>query len=311
MPSNPLTQVTMSTIFSQNNVSSFIDEVATRLEPEYGYREIAIQAAWSLLLNATGKTRAELLAYSELLLSPPQGDQITEWIRAITEEHKPLQYVLGAVFFLDLKITVRPPILIPRPETEDWCDQLIQHLKKTYLKSTEHKPLAILDLCTGSGCIALALAHTFPESNVTAIDISKEACALAKENAHLNKITNIKIIESDLFTQIPTTQRFDLIVSNPPYIAPETFPTLDPSVREWEDVRALVAEDKGLGCIKKIITEAPAFLDMHSVIRELWIEISPEQEKTVIDNMQNVGFTDVTTHQDLTRQARAISGRLK
>ncbi len=317
----------MFKIFSQNNILDLVNEVAEQLTTQTpkkpltlsvpegnvskGTVGIALQNAWVLISHLTGKTRLELITHPEITLTPDQRATLKTWITQITVEHKPIQYLIGSVPFLDLTITVRPPILIPRPETEEWCDQLIQQLKAAARLNPEtNNPLNILDLCTGSGCIALALARAFPTAHVIAIDIEPKACALAQENARINDIENIKIIESDLFSALPDNRKFDLIVSNPPYIAPEILATLDPEVREWEAAKALIAEDHGLACIKTIIAQAPAYFAPNSNFNELWIEISPEQETAVMAHMQAADFTAVTPHYDLTHRVRVISGKL-
>ena len=148
----------------------------------------AITAQW-LLSFITGKSSAELITQADKPLSASETAHLESVLNQLLIEHKPLQYSIGTVPFLELNIAIRPPILIPRPETEYWCSLLIDHL--TQLSNQE---LTILDMCTGSGCIALSLAHALPKSQVYAVDISEQACALAEENARRNSIENVTII---------------------------------------------------------------------------------------------------------------------
>ncbi len=266
------------------------------------------KTAWWLLEWITGKTQTELIIKYHEQLSDAQQLLLEKTLKEIIDEHKPIQYILGSVPFLSLDITVRPPILIPRPETEFWCSWLIEKLK-----TVGDQPLMMLDLCTGSGCIGLSLAHAFPNATIYASDISEEACSLAKENAQKNHITNIKIVESDLFKDLPK-KSFDIIVSNPPYIAPEEWPTLQESVKGWEDMRALITPDAGLALITKIIEAAPSHLEKNSVltvndIPQLVIEIGYLQGISVKYLMSRAGFSNVSVHKDQSGNDRFVTGK--
>ena len=303
--------------------------LAQQLIPAYGDHEVALHHAWELVEYATGLNRAQLLINNNLPLSAEQQQNLDLWAHQIVVENKPIQYILGDVPFLDITIKVRPPILIPRPETEDWCAGLIEEIKSASLLDTIHsvdhskwadkqntKPsissvlspsdylrinsaknvsryetFRILDLCTGSGCIALALAKAFPNATIIATDISPEALALAQENAQLNNITNVTFIQSDVYENIPH-QKFDLIVANPPYIAPEEYVTLDPSVTAWEDKNALVAPEHGLAIIDRITEQAAQFLrPLPYPFAQLWIEIGYRQGAVVSNIFTKYGFT--------------------
>jgi len=164
-------------------------------------------------------------------------------------QQKPLAYILGVTPFLDLDILCQEPILIPRPDTESWVEQLIDHLKKS---GVSEKKFRVLDLCTGSGCIALAIAKAFSNSLVFGVDIDPRAIVLAKRNAEYNSIKNAVFFESDLFENVDV-QEIDLIVSNPPYISQEQYQVLDVSVRDWESKIALVADNNGLFFYDRIV----------------------------------------------------------
>jgi len=250
-----------------------------------------------LAQKLTDKSYAQLLTHNDEL-SLGQKRQLEQWIKELVEEYKPIQYIIGSVPFCDLDILVEPPILIPRPETEEWVVELISDSKNL-------SPLKILDLCTGSGCIALALAKAFREARVIGSDISEQAIALAQKNKDKAQLENVTFIESNLFEKI-TAQKFDLIVSNPPYISEDEWRGLDPSVREWEDKCALSALDEGLFLIKKIINEVPNFLNDGG---QLVLEIDRLQGEAVCTFMKSCGYTDVKIKKDFSRLDRVVTGR--
>ncbi len=265
------------------------------------------QEAWWMLQHITSKTRAALLHEPASLLPQQQLQMIDDWINKLSDESMPLSYLLGSVPFLDLNITVRPPILIPRPETEEWVADLIQKLQP-------HAPkiVTILEIGTGSGCIALALAKAFPHAIITAADINPAALLLAQENADLNEIRNVRFVESNLFdalsidenkthgSQIPPgITTFDLIVSNPPYIDPIHKSTMMPQVLQWEDEHALFAQDDGLHLLKEIIRQAPKYLNHQpSLPCQLVLEHDNGQQEIIKKIAQENGF-DCESKKDL------------
>jgi release factor glutamine methyltransferase len=237
---------------------------------------LSTQEAWWLLESITQKQK-EILLFQKYKCTEEELTKIDTSITKIKDESIPLAYLIGNVPFGELTINVQPPILIPRPETEEWVYKLIDQLEpyETEIRS-------ILDLGTGSGCIALALAHAFPEAQVTATDINPQALSLAQQNADQNKIKNIDFLESNLFQQIPQGEKFDLIVSNPPYIASSYKKTLDKSVINWEDHGALFAPEEGLELIKKMINQLPNFLSNIKLPTKFVVECDPEQIATII-----------------------------
>lgn len=214
----------------KTNILRLIEEIADQFNHIYEQREEREQVAWWILHTITKKTKAELIAQKDIELSKDEDYHLTKIINEHRVELKPLQYIIGWVPFLDLHIFVEPPVLIPRPETEEWTAKLIQQLKKL-----PEKNISILDLATGSGCIALALGKNFPDARILATDISEQALNLAHKNAKQNKIHNVEFIKSNCYTSIPRKYVFDLIVSNPPYISQTEWEILSPMVRKWED----------------------------------------------------------------------------
>ncbi len=247
--------------------------------------------AWWLIEFVTHKNRLQL-QYGTYQFSQNELEQIDEYIRQIAFEHRPLAYILGFVPFLDLNIKVYPPTLIPRPETEFWVQQLIEELQKNH-----GLPTSILDIGSGSGCIALALAHAFPAAQVYAVDLAKTAIQLAQENAQINNINNVTFVQSNLFEDLDTNLKFDLIVSNPPYIDPAA--QLEPSVAHWEDHQALFAPKFGMAIIEAIVTQAPTWLTQNSSItHQLILEIDASQGAAMHDLLPTSPYSSIIIKKD-------------
>jgi len=143
---------------------------------------LAEQEAWWFLEHATGKTQSALLSDDTITLTPEQQKNLDTWVMQRVKEKKPIQYIIGNVPFCNLEILVKPPILIPRPETEEWVSWLIEQLAPV-----KDEPLQILDLGSGSGCIGLALAKALPQSTVIGLDKNPQAIELAEKNKYHNQ----------------------------------------------------------------------------------------------------------------------------
>jgi release factor glutamine methyltransferase len=256
------------------------------------------------------KTKMELIIQETVMLSPEQQHKIDQWMEYLIEDKMPLQYVLGFVPFADLEILVEPPTLIPRPETEEWCLYIIEHLLLL-----NNRKLKILDIATGSGCIALSCANYLPQAMIVATDIADSALELTEKNIEHNKIRNVTVIQSDLFESIPQGMKFDIILSNPPYITASEFTHLDETVTRWEDHNALVAPDNGLAIIQKIIAQAPQFIQTNDEMKQknipqVVIEIGYAQGATVHELMQAAGYNDILVHKDLEGKDRFVTARI-
>jgi HemK-like putative methylase len=182
------------------------------------------------------------------------------------DQRKPMSYIIGTQPFFGTTITCRPPVLIPRNETEYWTRWLLD----THMRSLcdAKVPLRVLDMCCGTGCIGVALAVQCPNVQVLAVDVSKGAVGLANSNAVANDLPQHRYtaIESDMFSAVPTMYegQFDIIVCNPPYILPSQLPELDRGVVAWEDGLALVGDDRHKGdpiaYYRDLFDAAPTFL---------------------------------------------------
>ncbi len=195
---------------------------------------------------------------------------------------EPIQYILGYTEFMGLNFNVDKRVLIPRPETEILVQSVIEELKNI-------KNPGVLDIGTGSGCIAVSLAKNIPGSQITAVDISFEVLEVAKENAELNRITRsqIKFIQSDLFSSLDN-QKFDLIISNPPYISIQELSNLAAEL-SFEPTLALEAGFDGLDFYRRIIIQAESHLDPGGFLA---FEVGMNQACRVRDLLKTQGKFD-------------------
>jgi len=215
--------------------------------------------------------------------------------------HVPLQYVLGKAYFLDLEFDVTSSVLIPRPETEEMLSLIL----KDYQSGTLVKNLRILDIGTGSGCIAISLKHYLPESTVTAVDISQEALHVAADNAVKNN-TSVAFIQTDIldFNQWDSFAQYDLIVSNPPYVTHSEKQFMHPNVLDHEPHTALfVPDDDPLIFYRRIVNFAKSKLSDRGC---LWFEIN-EMFGDELKNMAlSQGFKEVNNIFDIRGKSRFL-----
>jgi len=206
-----------------------------------------------LLAHALGMKRLDLY----LDLDRPLTETQVAEMRALVKRRanrEPLQYILGWTEFSGLKLKVDRRALIPRHETEELVELIVERLTES--------PKRILDLGTGSGALALALAGRYPEAEVTAADVSGEALALARENASACVSEDrIRFLEGSWFEPVPGGERFDLVVANPPYLTEEEMTTAEPEVAAHEPADALVSGADGLDALRVILRETPGYLE--------------------------------------------------
>ncbi|MCL2403864.1 MAG: peptide chain release factor N(5)-glutamine methyltransferase, partial [Coriobacteriia bacterium] len=235
-------------------------------------KQARLSTEW-LLADACGLSRLEVYTQFDKPLSPDERDILRESVRR-RATGEPLQYIVGEVGFRYLTIKVHPGVLIPRPETEVLVDLALKSLPA----QEEGRSLQVLDLCTGSGCIGLALASERSDVQVTATDICPKAVTLAQENAQINKLSDrFKAVEADLFLPKEyTAEQFDLIVSNPPYIPSAGMDELPKEVADFEPSLALCGGEDGLDIARRILSEAPKYLKESSrIILELDVRNAP------------------------------------
>lgn len=216
-------------------------------------RSTALADATLLLLDTLGIDRAALLAHPERLVDRDRQ----AWYQRRLERRlafEPIQYILGRQEFYGLALRVTPAVLIPRPETELLVEAVLARLSREV-------PQRVVDVGTGSGAIAIALARYLPNGYVTALDLSPEALAIARENATAHHVEDrIRFVESDLLAALGDDDAYDAIVSNPPYISSADAATLHPQVRDYEPAQALFAGTTGLEIYERLIPQAHALL---------------------------------------------------
>ncbi|MCG3732395.1 peptide chain release factor N(5)-glutamine methyltransferase [Vibrio cincinnatiensis] len=277
------------------NIEALVALAKTRLA-ESGSDSPSLDAA-VLLCHVLQKPRSYLLTWPEKILT---AEQQTEFDTLLTRRlsGEPVAYIIGEREFWSLPLKVSPSTLIPRPDTE--------RLVELALEKAEQIPGDILDLGTGTGAIALALASELPARHVFGVDLRHEAQQLAIENSQRLQITNVTFLQGSWFTPLVEGIKFALIVSNPPYIE-ESDPHLEQGDVRFEPKSALVAEDNGLADIKYIAQTAREYL-----LAEGWLlfEHGYEQATAVQTILKELGYQAITTEQDYAGNDRVTLARL-
>jgi release factor glutamine methyltransferase len=248
-----------------------------------------------LLGKALGYSRLQLYLEHDRPLQTAELDACRELV-ARRGRREPAAYILGEWGFRRLTLTTDARALIPRPETEivvERCLELVESVERP----------AILDVGTGTGAIALALADELPGALVTALDVSEDALALAAENAERNGLTGrVELVRGDFRTGLPPGP-FDLVVSNPPYVTEEELDTVQPEVREWEPRRALE------GGIAEVEAIAAAAREVLRPTGWLVLEAAEQRAEDTAEAVRARGFLDVALSHDLAGRPRVVEGR--
>lgn len=288
-----------------NKASSLLHLANTELKVLYEPSEIENISDW-LLEHFTNITKSQLLRQPDMHVNQ---SCIIYFCNALEELKKgvPVQYVIGTVDFYQLKLKVNPSVLIPRPETEQLVDIIIQENK-------ERKGLKILDIGTGSGCIAISLAKNLEGSMITAIDISKDALIVAKENAKNNGIfeskwqerhNNIEFLELNFLEENYFIEKeFDIIVSNPPYIVVSEKEKMDKNVVDFEPHKALFVPDNNPFIFyENIMSMATNHLKIKGLV---YVEINEKMSEETAKIFQLDSFSSVILLKDMFGKNRFI-----
>lgn len=269
---------------------------AARLTENEHLRDAASRDAELLLLHTLQIPRTTLLAYPTREIAP---EQLAEYEANITRRLtlEPIQYITGTQEFYGLDLHVTPAVLIPRPETE--------LLVESVLKLLPHdQPLRIADIGTGSGAIAIAIAHHLPQAQLTALDLSPEALTIARHNAGTHHLTHrIRFLHSDLLSAVQD-ETFDAILSNPPYVPTTDLATLHPQVRDHEPHTALFAGPTGLALYTRLIPQAFDALTPGGLLA---LEIGHGQSESILQLLYQ--WQDQTLLDDLQQIPRTILAR--
>lgn len=247
-----------------------------------------------LLAEALGLNRQSLYSHFEDKLTEVQQELYKEYISR-RANHEPLQYLLGYAYFRGLKITVGPGVLIPRPETEQLVEVAIKNLKNNCNK--------ILDLCTGSGCIACSFANEFSDVKIYGTDISEEALAYAKMNIKKHHFEEkITLVQCNMADEI-YDNNFDLIISNPPYVPTDVYKNLDKEVIDYEPKLALEAGRDGASLLDEIIATAKDKLEKDGIVA---LEFHEDKLDLAKLKFETAGFNDCKIYKDLAGKDRIL-----
>ncbi|SCH93376.1 Release factor glutamine methyltransferase [uncultured Ruminococcus sp.] len=277
-------------------------KVGTVKLAEEGIEEFSLDA-WYLLEYVTGVSKAMYFAEPERAVSEENADRYIDCIRR-RAAHIPLQHITGEQEFMGYPFCVNEHVLIPRQDTEILVEEAIQVMRPK---------MKVLDMCTGSGCIVLSILKMCREkyymTDLQGIgaDVSEEALKVARENGRRLGVP-VTWIQSDLFAKISEEEKYDVIVSNPPYIETAVIDTLQEEVRLHDPYIALDGKEDGLYFYRRIISEAGKYLKMQG---KLMFEIGCDQAEAVGELMKNAGYEQITVKKDLAGLDRVVYGTLQ
>ena len=282
----------------KNYKTIFLNELASL------YDEKEIESFFYLVLEKFHHLkRIDLALNPEMILDEKQASL---WNSVVVElkKQKPIQYILGVTEFYGLPFLVNENVLIPRPETEELVDLIITNESR---ENREEGKVSILDIGTGSGCIAISLAKNLSNAEVFAIDVSEEALEVAKKNALLNNV-DVTFLLKDILKVENLEHQFDTIVSNPPYVRNLEKAAINPNVIDYEPHLSLfVADNDALLFYKKITQLAKINLKPKG---KLYFEINQYLGKETIALLESFGFKNVTLHKDIYGNDRMIAALL-
>jgi len=270
-------------------VRDFVKENTDKLDAA-GISDASVDI-WLLLEHFADIKKSEYFANQDMQISKVHAEQIVEAVEKRIN-HIPLQHIIGETEFMGLTFKVNENVLIPRFDTEILVDEVVKYVGDDFLK--------VLDMCTGSGCIAITISDMCDNATVVAADISKDALDVAKENNTLNQ-TDVIFVESDLFENVEG--QFDVIVSNPPYIKTEEIENLEEEVKMHDPRLALDGGESGLDFYQAIAKQAKDYLNENGLI---FFEIGFDQAKEVSNILKENGYQDIVVKKDLTMNDRVV-----
>ncbi len=249
-----------------------------------------------MLCDVLGFSRMEIYLNFEKPLLQKELDRLREMVirRA---KREPLQYILGYTEFYGKKIFVNENVIVPRPETEILIDSVIKNVAKEDVKN-------VLDLGTGSGCITVALAEHFPDARFLAIDNNEKALSLAARNLEYHNFGNVELKHCDILQEVPDDGKFDLILSNPPYIPYENYVNLQPEVSKYEPQKALTDGNKGLTFYRRF---AEIFPELMQEGGQFFLEIDNGQADELDTIFEQYSYK-VNIYRDLSGLDRVLHG---
>lgn len=299
-------------------MKQIISQISSQLQAAYPEDE-ARSLAWWIAEELTGKSRTELqFGCKDTAFSPIMQEKSQEIISRLLH-FEPIQYIFGHTLWCGLDLLVTPATLIPRPETAELVERI-------NVQMVNNQMVNVLDIGTGSGCIAIALKKAHPSWSVTGIDISPEAIAIARENARRNKVeVNFQVAdifdfneENPKFEEIVPpagkeilNPKYDVVVSNPPYICESEKSSMRPNVLNFEPSTALfVPDDDPLKFYRRIAELFSLPLEGKSRERGLFFEINEAYGPQLSTMLDSLGYTDIQIHKDIYGKDRIIEARM-
>ena len=274
-------------------MKQLIDYIISELRGFYPEEELRELAYW-IIEESTGMTRTQILTDCKDTQNISNMEIILQKLRA----HEPIQYIFGHTEWKGLDLRVTPDTLIPRPETAELVEWVLQ-------EADRDKPLSVLDIGTGSGCIAIALKKAAPKWQVTGLDISEEALAVAKENAIRNKV-EVNWLQADILSPIANNPLpiADIIVSNPPYICDSEKKDMDARVLDYEPHSALFVPDADPLLFYRQIASLASSPSL------VFFEINEAYGNEVCAMMEQMGYSDVQLKNDMYGKPRMVFGAI-
>lgn len=290
-------------------MKQIISQISSQLQSAYPEDE-ARSLAWWIAEELTGKSRTELqFGCKDTAFSPIMQEKSQEIISRLLH-FEPIQYIFGHTLWCGLDLLVTPATLIPRPETAELVERI-------NVQMVNDQMVNILDIGTGSGCIAIALKKAHPSWSVTGIDISPEAIAIARENARRNKVeVNFQVADIfDFNEENPKSEilnpKYDVVVSNPPYICNSEKSSMQPNVLNFEPSSALfVPDDDPLKFYRRIAELFSLPLEGKGRERGLFFEINEAYGPQLSAMLDSLGYTDIQIHKDIYGKDRIIEARM-
>lgn len=266
-----------------------VSDLTRRLQPFYEADE-AREIAYRVIEYLSGQSRSDILCHQ---VDVPDDERLNDIITRL-HAHEPIQYILGSVDWMGLTLRVTPDTLIPRPETAELVDLIYREVSETLPRGCR-----LLDIGTGSGCIAIAIKKRCPALSVSAMDISAAAIKIAEENAVNNRV-QIEFTEQDILSDF-CFEQYDIVVSNPPYVRPSD--EMGENVKRYEpDTALFVPEDDPLIFYRRIA-------ELH-IGRQLFFEVNELLAKDVASVMEKNGYTYINIYKDIYGKERFVTGRL-
>lgn len=274
-------------------MNKIVAYIRSRLQPYYTAEEVSALSR-IVCCDLLGQAPTDYYLGKDIALSPKKEQELEDILQRLSR-FEPLQYIEGRTLFLGRELLVAPGVLIPRPETEELVELMLKEIPAD---------ARILDVGTGSGCIAISLAKELPDTLVTAWDVSPEALSVAQANARKLQ-ADVRFVECDVLAcQVDEVGLYDVIVSNPPYVTEAEKADMEPNVLQWEPSLALfVPDDDPLRFYRRI---AVLGRDMLADGGRLYFEINRAYGREMVEMLRTVGYVGVRVEKDLSQNDRFV-----